>query len=61
MESQPHPGMTATEKNRLIEEYLPIASRAAHRFARRGVEGLEARLQHRAKSEDRNLLGRTRL
>src|SRR5436190_344705 len=26
------------ERSRLIEEYLPIASRAAHRFARRGVE-----------------------
>src|SRR5262245_36750661 len=24
MESQPHPGMTADEKNRLIEEYLPL-------------------------------------
>jgi RNA polymerase sigma-B factor len=26
------------ERSRLIEEYLPIASRAARRFARRGVE-----------------------
>lgn len=32
------PTVRDPERSRLIEEYLPVASRAARRFARRGVE-----------------------